>query len=77
MDTDSAFRAMAAHAGLSLRAVAVASGRSPAYLSGMLAKGACPSLTTAADLAAPCGYVVALVPAASLPADALPIDPRP
>lgn len=76
MDTDSALRAMVAHSGMSARAVAVASGRSPGYLTGLLAKGTNPSIAVTAELAAPCGYAVALVPLASpLPLGSLVIDP--
>ena len=75
MDFDTAARTMADHAGLSLRAVGAAAGRTPAYLPSVLSRGSVPSLTVAAELAAPCGYSLAFVPTASLPADALPIDP--
>lgn len=75
MDSASAVRAMVQRSGMSARAVSQAAGRSPDYLGSILYRGSSPSLSTAAELAAPCGYSLAFVPTASLPADALPIDP--
>ena len=77
MDTTSAVRAMVQRSGMSARAVSQAAGRTPDYLGSILYRGSSPSLATAADLAAPCGYAVALVPVADLPPSALVIDPRP
>lgn len=75
MDFDQASRIMAASAGLSLRAVSQAAGRSAGYLPSVLSRGSVPSLEVAAELAKPCGYSLAYIPADDLPASALVIDP--
>ena len=74
MDSSDALRAMVSRSGQSMRSVSVAAGRSPEFISGTVSRGSSPTLATAADLAAPCGYSLAFVPVDDVPPTALVID---
>lgn len=77
MNSSDALRAMVDRSGLSMRAASVASGRSPEFISGTVSRGSSPTLATAAELAAACGYALAFVPTGDVPHGALVIDPTP
>ena len=49
-------------------------GRAPSYVGAALGRGSVPKADTLAAMLAPCGYVLAAVPADDVPAAALVID---
>ena len=62
MDTLQALRLMLDRSGATAYRVAVAIGRKPNYVSGMLRRGSVPSADLLAKIAAACGYSLRLVP---------------
>ena len=70
-----AIREASATSGKPLTHIGPELGKRPNYVSVYLNKGRDPSTATAAAMLAPCGYALAAVPVADLPASALVIDP--
>lgn len=62
MDTLQALRLMLDRSGATAYRVAVAIGRKPNYVSGMLRRGSVPSADLLARMAAACGYSLQLAP---------------
>ena len=68
---------MLGRSGKSAYRVALAMGKTDAYVSGMLHRGSEPAPSVLSDIAAECGYGLALVPEdATLPEGSIPIDGR-
>ena len=77
MKTVEAIRTMLDSAGTSAYRVALDMGKTDSYVSGMLRRGNEPSPSVLSDIAAECGYGLALVPDDSpLPDGSIPIDGR-
>ena len=75
MDTGDALRAMAARSGHSLAQASRLAGRSDRWIATAIAKGGTVGAATLADVAAPLGYALALIPSDKVPAGAIVIDP--
>ena len=60
--------------GMSARAVSLAAGRSPNFASSTLSQGGRLTCESAALIAGPCGYRLALVPEREVPPGAIVID---
>lgn len=76
MKTLDVIRSAADAAGVPLTHIGRALGKRDNYVSAAIHKGVTPKADTLADMLAPCGYVLAAVPADEVPASALVIDPR-
>ena len=76
MDTIETNRAAADRSGTPLTHIGLALGKRANYFSSAASRGSIPKADTLADMLAPCGYVLAAVPADEVPASALVIDPR-
>lgn len=75
MDAIDAIKAAAKATGTPTTHIGPLMGKGPAYLANTANRGSSPQANTLAAMAATMGYALALVPADSLPPDALPIDP--
>lgn len=75
MNTNDAMRTIVSNAGLSMRAASERMGRSPNWLGATLARSGSSEAGTLAELAAACGYALALVPLGELPEGAIVVDP--
>ena len=69
-------KAAAKKAGIPLTKIGPAIGKSAPYVNAAISRGSNPQADTLADMLAPCGYVLAAIPADEVPASALVIDPR-
>lgn len=58
MKTEQLIRHMCERSGQSLRAVSLKMGKSPTYLSALITQGSTPTVTTLAEIARACGYVL-------------------
>lgn len=74
MDYYDVLRRASDEVGISLRSVAQAIGRTPAYVSGAIARGSDPSTSRAAAMLDVCGYALVAVPRDDVPPSALVID---
>lgn len=75
MKTDEVMRTVSDKAGMPLYQVSRAMGRNDNFISATLGRGSTPKADTLAAMLDVCGYSLAAVPHASLPDDALVIDP--
>lgn len=75
MNTDEVIKAAAKNAGLSLRAVSTAMGKSANYIGATFSQKSTPKADTLASVLKPCGYKLAAIPENDLPDSALVIDP--
>ena len=75
MDVKRSIRSMTGAAGMTLRDVSRACGRSDGWLGALLRRPGDLTASSIARAADACGYRLALVPADRLPADAVTIDP--
>lgn len=69
-----AVKAAADDAGIPLRRICQSMGRADSFISQGASRGSVPKADTLADMLAPCGYVLAAVPAGDVPASAIVID---
>lgn len=74
MEAMEAVKAAAAAAGIPLAGIGRSLGKRDNYVSAYVSNGRVPSCHVAAAMLAPCGYVLAAVPADDVPAAALVID---
>lgn len=74
MDVNQAIRVMLYNNHVSMRSASIAMGRTPSYLGNTLSRPGDVGAGVVAECAAACGHVLALVPADSIPDDALIID---
>ena len=75
MNTNEAMREIVRQAGISQREASERMGRSPNWLGATLARSGSSEASTIAELAAACGWTLALVPSGELPEGAVAIDP--
>ena len=75
MEPMDALRRAIDFSGKSARAVSVEAGRSPNFASSTLSQGGRLTCESAALIAGPCGYSLALVPSGRLPEGSIVIDP--
>lgn len=75
MDSKEALKEAAKNAGMTLRSVSLAMGKSENLLASTLNRGSTPRVDTVAGALGVCGYALAAVPLDSVPPDALVIDP--
>lgn len=69
-----AVKAAAAARGISVRQVLLKAEKAESYIAKAINRGSSPTTDTAAQLLAPCGYVLAAVPAEDVPPTAIVID---
>lgn len=69
-----AIKAAAAARGVSVRQVLLKAAKSESYIANAINRGSSPTTDTAAQLLAPCDYVLAAVPAEDVPPTAIVID---
>ena len=75
MKTYDAIRIAARNAGMSLRGLGRAYGKTDGYIVSAISRGNTPKTDTTAGILATCGYALCAVPADNVPEDALVIDP--
>lgn len=69
-----AVKAAAAARGISVRQVLLKAEKAESYIAKAINRGSSPTTDTAAQLLAPCNYVLAAVPAEDVPPTAIVID---